>query len=95
MSGLSKTAGLAESNRFRPDMERLESREAPAAVTLPDFYNVRAGRVLNRTALNLNGVAGVLRNDNDSVQGTPPPFRNAGMRAVLTSQPIDLTCPSK
>jgi len=72
-------------------MERLESREAPAAVTLPDFYNVRAGRILNRTALNFNGVAGVLRNDNDSVQGTPPPFRNAGMRAVLTAAPIDLT----
>ena len=91
MSGLSRTADLAESNRFRPDMERLESREAPAAVTLPDFYNVRAGRILNRTARNINGVAGVLRNDNDSAQGTPPPFRNAGMRAVLTSQPIDLT----
>ena len=36
MSGLSRTADLAESNRFRPDMERLESREAPAAVTLPE-----------------------------------------------------------
>ena len=85
MSGLSKS-----SKRFRPDMEQLERREAPAAITAPDFYTVRSGRTLNQTRLNRNGVAGVLRNDYDDTQGTPPPFRNAGMTATLLTAPRDV-----
>ncbi len=89
MSGSSKSASPAQTLRFRPDMERLEQREAPAAISLIDFYNVRSGRTLNQTRPNRNGVAGVLRNDYDDTQGTPPPFRNGGMTAALTSVPID------
>ena len=79
----------AETNRFRPDMERLEQREAPAAITLPDFYNVRAGRILNRTQQNQFGVAGVLLNDRDDRFAAPPPFQNAGMSAFVTVGPTD------
>lgn len=86
MPSPSKSATPVESNGFRPKMERLEEREVPAAFGLFDFYNVRAGQILDQTQPNAFGVAGVLRNDIDT---TNFPFSGRGLRAVLVSPPVD------
>ena len=86
MSGPSKSANPPATNRFRPIMERLESREVPAVVTLPDVFVVRAGRILDVNTTGIFGVGGVLNND---VDDTNAPVSNAGLRVVRFTQPID------
>ncbi len=86
MSDPSKTTKPATTHRFRPDMEQLEARETPAAIALPDFYQLRGGRLLVQTAPDRNGQAGILRNDFDD---SLTPNSNRGLRIVQATTPID------
>ena len=73
-------------NRFRPVIERLEPREAPAAIAIADFYSIRGGRTLSSIQPNRFGVAGVLLNDFDDAL---VPISNRGMTAFLNAPPTD------
>jgi|GEM_PF-2568877 len=84
--------------RFRPTLDTLETREAPAVISLPDLYTVRSGRTLQ--TVNIPGIfgkfggfgknSGVLRNDFDD-QVTPPfPGSNRFLGASLISNPVDV-----
>jgi len=85
-------------NAFRPSMERLETRESPAVISVADVYFIRSGRVLTTRNLppfptkNLNVPRlnrGVLGNDYDDTN-TPAPQFLIGLGATLLSNPIEV-----
>lgn len=85
---------------FRPAMERLETRESPAVISAPDFYQVRSGRVITRQNLPPlpnkglgipNAKRGVLGNDYDDANGAAPNQKFLlGLSARLISGPVDV-----
>jgi hypothetical protein len=85
--------------KFRPTLDRLETRESPAVISFPDFYVVRSGRTLATQNTFIPGGkfggkfrnTGVLQNDYDDQVTPPNPGSNRFLNANLITNPVDVT----